>query len=315
MANQKLVQPSSFGNELGLLYRRWTLDCVVTIAHAVSLDFSDRPELYQRINADTASRLTELQGSYGFQANFPDIQIRERLMKSIFGQSDGHGTGNDGSEFQTFRLPVLKAAAGFSENAQPITFPANREAVRNAIVSFRAHMTDLSGASLSQTDKRISHIFDVAQTILKDDNVACVFGINAKINQGWPLQSTDAQGANLIEKITTYFGALLPYGVIPRSMFVHMQRIAEKGFQSIRIILHETEAETIEKPEFDIDPLITELYAWGCELRLVGGSHLQQPAGMTTQTQPMAPMRPVSVAPAPMAPMPEATTRTTAYGR
>src|ERR1700730_16598903 len=135
MANQKLVQPSSFGNELGLLYRRWTLDCVVTIAHAVSLDFSDRPELYQRINADTASRLTELQGSYGFQANFPDIQIRERLMKSIFGRSDGHGTGNDGSEFQTFRLPVLKAAAGFSENAPPITFPANPEGGRNAIVS------------------------------------------------------------------------------------------------------------------------------------------------------------------------------------
>jgi len=314
MADQERIQLPSFGNELGLLYKRWTLDCVVTIAHAVSLDFSDRPDLYQRINDDTACRMTELQGSYGFQANFPDIKIREQLMKSIFGQSDGHGSGNDGSEFQAFRLPVLKAAARFAENAQAITFPAHRDTVSSAIVSFKTHMVKLRGASLSQTDKRISHIFDVAQTILKDDNVACVFGINAKIDQGWPLYSNDSQGANLIQKITCYFRDL--YGVILSGEFVHMQRIAEKGFQSVRIILHETENQTIENPEFDIDPLIRQLYTWGCELRLVGGSHLQLPAGMPTQTPPMVALRPVSVATAPMAPMSEAsTTRTTAYGR
>jgi len=75
----------------------------------------------------------------------------------------------------------------------------------------------------------------------------------------------------LIEKITTQLSDL-PYGVISAEMFVHIQRIAEKGFQSIRIILDTN----IEDPKFDIDPLITELYAWGSELRLVGGSHPQQ---------------------------------------
>jgi hypothetical protein len=312
--NQERVQSSSFGTQLGLLYKRWTLDCVVTIAHAVSLDFSHRPELYQRINHDTATKLTDLQGSYGFQANFPDMNIRQRLMKPIFGQSDGHGSGNDGSEFQTFRLPVLAAAADFSENAQPTTFPSLRERVRNTVVPLKIHLADLKGDSLFQTERRTNFIFDdIVQTILKDRGVDAVFGIVVEIDPAWPLESTDqqgtAQGAKLIEKITTQLTDLPYSGVISREMFVHMQRMAEKGFQSIRIILDET----IEDPQFDIDPLITELYAWGSELRLIGGN---RPLHMTTQTQPIASMAPMSMAPVPMAPMSEAsTTRTTAYGR
>ncbi len=103
---KKAVAPS-FGQELGLMYKRWTLDCVVTIAHAVAVDFSDRPELYRQVADDIAAKLTELQASYGFQANFPDMPIRQRLMKPVFGESDGHGSGNDGSAFQAYRLPVL----------------------------------------------------------------------------------------------------------------------------------------------------------------------------------------------------------------
>jgi hypothetical protein len=56
-------------------------------------------------------------------------------------------------------------------------------------------------------------------------------------------------------------------------MFVRLQRIAEKGFQSIRIILDAD----VDDPGFDIDQLITELYAWGSDLGLVGGARPQQP--------------------------------------
>jgi hypothetical protein len=267
---KKAVAPS-FGQELGLMYKRWTLDCVVTIAHAVAMDFSDRPELYRQVADAIAANLTELQASYGFQANFPDMPIRQRLMKPIFSESDGHGSGNDGSAFQTYRLPVLAASADFAENAQPTGFPMLRERVKNELVAFKTEMVNLQGASLSQTDSRMAFIFDIAQTILKDPSVFAVFGINASVDPAWPLESTDPQGAELIEKITTQL-ADLPYGVISSEMFVHIQRIAEKGFQSIRIILDTN----IEDPKFDIDPLITELYAWGSELRLVGGSRPQQ---------------------------------------
>jgi hypothetical protein len=191
-------------------------------------------------------------------------------MKPLFGESDGHGGGNDGSTFQTFRLPVLAAAADFSENAQPTAFPMLRERVRSAIVPFRTHMIDLRGSSLNQTEKRTESIFKTAQEILKDPNVAMVFGINGAIEAGWPLESNDPQGAKLIEKITTQLTGL-PYGVITKEMFVRIQRIAEKGFQSLRIIIDQD----IENPEFNLDPLISELYAWGSDLGLVGGTRPQ----------------------------------------
>src|SRR5262249_19114792 len=152
------------------------------------------------------------QGSYGFQANFPDMNIRQRLMKPIFGESDGHGSGNDGSAFQNFRLPVLAAAADFAENTQPTSFPMLRERVRSALVPEITHMVNLKGTSLSQTEARMGFIFDIAQSILKDPSVFAVFGVNGVIDQAWPLLSADPQGAKLIEKITKQLSDL-PYGV------------------------------------------------------------------------------------------------------
>jgi len=285
MSDKTAIPASSFGQRLGLDYQRWTLDCVVKIAHAVALDFSDRPELYQQIADDTAAKLVDLEANYGFDANFPDVAIRQRLMKPIFGESDGYGSGNDGSTFQTYRSPVLAAAADFAENAQPTAFPMLRERVRSEIEPFKTHMVDLEGASLSQTERRTTFIFDIAQTILKDPNVFVVFGINGAIDPAWPLQSLDPQGAKLIEKITTQLTDLP--GVITRENFVHLQRIGEKGFQSIRIIL-DTD---IEDPKFDIDPLITELYAWGSSLRLVGGAR-PQPQPSVTQPPEVAGVAP-----------------------
>jgi len=284
MSNQEPT-PSP-GQQLGVMYKRWTLDCVVSIAHAVSMDFSDRPHLYKRVGADTAKKLTDLQADYGFQVNFPDMTIRQRLMKPIFGQSDGHGSGNDGSEFQYWRLPALTAAASFSENAQPTGFPMLRKRVKDACDNFRDHM-DQQGASLSETEKRTKAIFDVAQSILKDRDVAGRFGITGDIDAKWPLASTDQQGAILIENITRELSGL-PYGIISRDMFVHIQHVADDGFGSIKIILDEN----IDDPNFDFTSLITELYAWGSDLGLVGGP----------QPQRQPPVQTIVAAPAPPAP-------------
>jgi hypothetical protein len=257
------------------MYKRWTLDCVVNIAYAVSVDFSQRPELYQDVDDSTedstANKLTDLQSKFGFDPLFPNAVTRQMLMKPLFGESDGHGGGNDGSAFQSFRLPVLAAAADFSENAQPTAFAMLRERVRSAIVPFKTHLTDLRGASFNQTKRRTEEIFRISQDILKDEDVAQVFGINGPIDAKWPLESNDPQGAKLIEKITTQLTDL-PYGIITKEMFVRIQRIAEKGNQSILIIVDQD----IEDPQFNLDPLITELYAWGSDLGLVGGTRPQQ---------------------------------------
>lgn len=266
---------ASSGEQLGLMYKRWTLDCIVNIAYAVALDFSQRPELYQEVSDAIAEQLTELQSFFGYDANFPNMTTRQMLMTPIFGESDGHGSGNDTSAFQTFRLPVLAAAADFSENAQPTAFPMLRERVRSAVVPFRTHLIDLNGASINQTRKRTESIFNSAQAILKDPKISLVFGINGLGDNDWPLKKIDPQRAKLIEKITTQLSGL-PYGVITKEMFVRIQRIAEKGDQSIKIIADQN----IEDPTVDLDPLISELYAWGSDLGLVGGTRPQMAARM-----------------------------------
>src|SRR4030095_14443271 len=101
MAPQKQQQGQPFGEKLGLLYKRWVLDCIPNLGYAVSLDFSRRPELYKLIDDQTAQRLTEMQGQYGYAPNFPNKEMRLQLMRPIFGASDGHPEGNEKSAFQT----------------------------------------------------------------------------------------------------------------------------------------------------------------------------------------------------------------------
>ena len=149
-----------------------------------------------------------------------------------------------------------------------------RERVRSAVVPFRTHLIDLKGGSFNQTEKRTRAIFDTSQTVLKDPTVSVVFGINGNIDTDWPLTSNDPQGAKLVEKITTHLTGL-PYGVITKAMFVRIQRIAEKGDQSIRIIVDQN----IEDPKF-VDTLIAELYSWGSDLGLVGGTRPHMLTGM-----------------------------------
>ena len=266
MATSTQQQHKSFGQQLGLMYKRWVLDCIPNLGYAVSLDFSYRPELYKQIDSKTATLLTNMQGQYGYAPDFPNQDIRLMLVKPLFGLSDGHMQRDNGSAFQTARMPVLSAAAGFAENAQPTAFPMHRERNRSAIVPFRRLMEDFQGASLDQTDIRTGKIFDSATSILKNVGVAMVFGINGTIDKDWPLNSTNAEGAKLVEKITTQLPDM-PYGIISRDKFVGMQRIAEKGFQSIFRIL-ETD---IEADDETLDQLIAQLYAWGSDLKLIGG--------------------------------------------
>jgi hypothetical protein len=278
MAKQAASPPPTFGQQLGLLYAQWTTWCVVPIAHAVALDFSDRPDFYNDVPPNTAAKLTDLQANYSYQANFPDMAISLRLMKPIFGESDGHGSGNDGSAFQTFRLPVLAAAAAFAENTQPTGFPMLRRRVQSEIVPFKAqltklqdHSTKLQGASLSQTEKRIEFIFGIAQSILLDPAVDGVFAIHGNIDPAWPVElgsASDPLGGQLIQEITSQLPDL-PYGVISREMFVHIQQIAKDGFLSISDIVDKN----VEDANFDIgqlDQVIAELYAWDSDLRLMG---------------------------------------------
>lgn len=273
MLNDNVNQSGNqFSQQLGQLYRRWTLDVIPSLGYAVSLDFSHRPELYKDIKATMAENVTRLQSLYGNAPDFPNPDIRFMLLKPIFGLSDGHSNGNDkSSSFKAARMPVLAAAAGFAENAQSTAFPMHRERIRSAIVPLRRYMDDLKGASFSETNRRITRLFDISASILRSTEIARVFGVSSDIDDNWPLGSTSSEGAKLVEKISTQLPDM-PYGTISRDSFVSMQRRAEKGDQSIYMILEND----IETDDAELDELTIQLYAWGCELRLIGGVQPQK---------------------------------------
>ncbi|MDX1415690.1 MAG: hypothetical protein R3293_15950 [Candidatus Promineifilaceae bacterium] len=261
------AQGRSYGQILGRMYKRWVLDCVVDIAYAVSIDFSQRPELYQNIDPATADKMTDLQSAYGYAKNFPSHDIRANLLLPIFGQSYAQGGGNDGSPFQTARMVVLAAAADFAENAQPTGFPMLRERIRSALVPFKNHMEDVKGASLAQTNQRTDAIFTLSSEILRDPQVAGVFGVSSTIDPDWPLAADDTEGAKLIEKITTQLQGI-PAGQITSVQFIRKQRYGSKGEISI---LHILESD-FENDDSLLDDLTAQLYAWGSDLGLIGGS-------------------------------------------
>ena len=266
------TQPGpSDGVRRGLLYKNWVLDCIPNLGHAISLDFFNRPELYKQVNdGDIVEKLSKMQSLYGYSPDFSNDEIRLMLMQPIFGASDGHGGGSDSSSFQTSRLPVLAAAADFSENAQPQAFPMHRERIRSALIPFRRFMEDLLGTSLEETEKRMVSIYNTASSILRDTDIAARFSINQPIPASWPLETTEAHGAQLIKNITTQLPES-PYGVITQDKFVRMQRIAQQGCDSIQFIL-DTDIESIKATEATLDDLIRRLYAWGSDLGLIGGT-------------------------------------------
>jgi hypothetical protein len=250
--------------QLALLYKRWVLDCVVMSAFAVSKDFSQRPELYQNVGGDVPAKLTALQSRYGYDGDFPNCDQRNMLLTPIFGLSDGGPKVDTGSAFFGTRQTVIGAATDYSENAQPTGFPMLRERVRSALVPFRTFLRDREGDSLTETHRRIESLFDVAETILKNENVRIVFGINKDIDGDWPLNSTDPNGAKLIEKITLQLSDI-PVGQVSLDRFVRLQRVAEKGADAIRSVI----GEDVERDDEKLATAIANFYAWGSDLEAV----------------------------------------------
>jgi hypothetical protein len=262
----------SYGKFIGMLYNQWVLDCVIDAARAVSMDFSYRPQFYQDVDVDLAPQITVLQSKYGYEVNFPDKKIREMLMKPIFGMSDGHGDGNDGTPFQATRMNLLAAVADFAEHVLATGFESLRERIRSAIVPFKTHLEDIKGKSLEQTEIRMRELFTLSARILRDSNIRVVFGINREIPQEWPLCSDEPTGAKLMEEISTKLEGF-PHGPISRDRFVRMQRIGKKGKNSLIGIFDKN-----TNDNDTLDRVTTQLYAWGSDLGLIGGARPQPQA-------------------------------------
>ncbi len=70
-SNTKSTASPSYTTLLGLMYRRFVLDCSSDLGYAVSLDFIYRPELYQDVDSGTSDLMATLQSSIDKQPTLP----------------------------------------------------------------------------------------------------------------------------------------------------------------------------------------------------------------------------------------------------
>jgi hypothetical protein len=245
---------------LGHLYAIWTLDCLIEIGYAVSVDFITRPQLY--LSDDIPDDIVDLRMSYGTAAPFPNTAQRQALMMPIFGRSDGFkpdaSTGT--APFHIARKKFVDACIAFSERAVDTGIAMLEERVLSALVPLRAHFEALLGKSMQlTTTKQMNAMSNTVTSILQAPGVAKVFGVSPA-EKGWPFDSDDSDGAKLVEN--TGAGLPLPQECkLGYTKFILLQRVAREGAQALPLVL--TDISTSD----ELLPLISRGYSWGSSLR------------------------------------------------
>jgi len=270
------------GRKIGAMYQRFVLDCISDLGYAVSLDFSQQPQLYTNINGELADALSLFQSEIGHLAELPDKATRARLHQPVFGTCDTDRTSRDDSPYKKLRTTLFEAAASYAENAQPFRFAALRTNVNVAIAAPRDHFERLAGSSLNQTSSRTKSIFDLSVNIITNEKVMRRFGIDDAIRESWPL-SIDPAGSTLVWRICQELkeSDAIPPSIIEQGElgeFVRMQNIGKHGAAALEDLMDRT----LEDLPEDIDErdnsilrlnvFTGNLHAWGLHLGVIGNS-------------------------------------------
>lgn len=257
---KEIQSAGDFSALIADLYARWTLDCLVEIGYAISVDFISRPQLYQ--GDDIPEAIVGLRMSYGTSADSANAAQRQAMMAPIFGRSDGlkSDASNAASSFHMVRKKLVDACIAFSERAVDSGSSMLAERVRSALVPFRAHFDGLRGKSVQLTYQQIRTISDTVIKIQTSPGIARVFSV-APPEKDWPLRSNDPNGAKLVEAagVALQLSAECKLGY---TKFILLQRVAQEGGSALPLVL--TADPSIET---DLQALITQVYSWGSSLR------------------------------------------------
>jgi hypothetical protein len=267
MATTATAINNPFSTLIGRLYALWSLDCLIDIGYAISVDFVARPQLY--LSDDIPDAIVQLRTSYGMTANFPNTAQRQMMMAPLFGRSDAlkPDATNGSAPFHIARNKFLDSVKAFAERAVDSGIAMLEERVRSAAVpldaNFRAFADVVDaepGKSLRLTGGQIKAISDTVATILVAPSVARVFSVSAA-NPKWPFDSNDPNGAKLVENA----GSALP--VPPEcklgyTKFILLQRVAQEGAQTLPLLLSAN-----LNDEAQLLALISQAYTWGTSLR------------------------------------------------
>lgn len=259
------TRPSvDFGDLIGDLYARWTLDFLTELAYAVSMDFITRPQLFT--GGDIPSEIVNLRMEWGTSPKFPNTAQRAAMMTPLFGKSDAQrpDTTSVAAPFAMARHKFLDACVAFSERAVDSGLEMLEERVRSAIVPFKAYFESLRGRSVEQSGLQLAAVSHAAFDVLTAPGVARVYGV-APPHGGWPITGDDtignANGAKLVEAAGAAL-AIAPDYRFTYMKFILLQRVAREGERTLPKLFTVDPAQ-----ERDLKSLISLGYTWASSLR------------------------------------------------
>jgi len=261
------------------LYFYSVLDCLVDLAYKVSYDFFKKPHLYINLGRTQpavstsppfSSVLAKLHAQYGSNELLPSTAQRDEIYLPIFGRVAGYSTNEEGN-FPRLRDELINAAAAFAERVFDTGVNMLRQRVITTHRPFQEYLNGLQGDSVKWSkETALPELTEkVSYTILRNNGVAGVFGINTPRDPNWPY-TEDSNGDKLVEEISKQLmWADQPEGMyITREHFSNLQRAALRGAEAIATIIDFQEGlgATLKEKEDNVDLLITKCYTWGAAL-------------------------------------------------
>jgi hypothetical protein len=236
---------------LGDMYARWTLDCLIELAHAISDDYFSNPEFYQGIGAP--DDIIDLWLSYGSARNFPNKDQRHTLAGAIFGASDGYSPvvgmpTNDA--FHQNRAPLFTACIA----AQTATSAESRDGLNQQVIqalpNFQSYLGGFPGKAARVAYDQIKAVSHTAFAILRSDTVSSRFiGNHAHISDDWPLHTSDPNGDKLVAECMSKFKAVAD---VPKD-FPSLRAQARAGKEAL---------EAIVQKQTGLEDLVSKTYSW-----------------------------------------------------
>lgn len=283
ISDHRITDESSFARvtssprQVAAAYFYLQLDCLVTEAYQVALDFFRRPHLYTALGESTiAPDLARLRAQYGNDELVPSQEQRDEIFLPMFGQSGTTAADGQG-DFPRHRDMLVGAATAFAERVYDTGVEMLRERVRVEHFSFKEFLLGLHGDSLVwSTDQALAGVTRMlAYNILRNRSVCAVFGILQPPTATWPF-AEDGNANKLVEAISVQL--LVPtnsHPSITRNGISKRQRAALRGAEALATILDFREE---GGNDADLDLLITKCYTWGSTIKVLGEQPTGQPA-------------------------------------
>jgi hypothetical protein len=168
------------------MYRRWALDELVELAHAISFDFFNRPSQYRYVPEDVGDILANFQSCTGFQPDWPSTLQQLRIYLPLLGGA----FCSAGSVLREAAIAFLKQAS--SENQEVL-----RQFGRDKAVLLRSHLNTLEGRALSVADKQTGAIFGKVVDVLRCQEVCSIFGLPSPPGADWPFLEPSSEDSHI----------------------------------------------------------------------------------------------------------------------